>query len=312
MSIQAVTYGLGTALMWSFAVIMFRHVGRDIHPVTFNCLKNVWASLMFALSMLFLHGSLNIQIAGYDLMLLLISGVLGIGLADTLFLAGLAKIGASRMALIECLYAPLMLVFSVWFFQGTITLVHLLGGGLVLSGVVLSSLRRQSVAAEQGAEQGAENASLVLDRSAWVWGITYGVGAVVMIVLGVLMITPILKTYDLMEVCFLRLLAGLVASLALMSFVPGSSRQFFQQMCSRERIPTLITVAFLGTYVTLILWLAGFKFGDSALVAILNQTSTPITVILAGVLLREPITARHWLSTGLSTAGVMLITFASA
>jgi drug/metabolite transporter (DMT)-like permease len=65
----------------------------------------------------------------------------------------------------------------------------------------------------------------------------------------------------------------------------------------------------LGSFLALLLWLAGMKLTEAGKAAILNQTSTIFILVLASLFLREPFTARRWLAAGLAIAGILMVTF---
>ena len=50
--------------------------------------------------------------------------------------------------------------------------------------------------------------------------------------------------------------------------------------------------AVLGSFVALLLWLAGMKYATAGVAAMLNQTSTIYILVLASLFLREPFTRR--------------------
>jgi drug/metabolite transporter (DMT)-like permease len=70
----------------------------------------------------------------------------------------------------------------------------------------------------------------------------------------------------------------------------------------------MVPGAVLGSYVALILWIAGMKFTLASLAAILTQTSTIFILLLAVVLLHERLTPRKVVAAVLAVAGVLLIT----
>ena len=57
----------------------------------------------------------------------------------------------------------------------------------------------------------------------------------------------------------------------------------------------------------MILWIAAFKLTDMASAAVLNQMSTVFIVILASLLLGEPLTARRITAAAVAVAGSIIV-----
>ena len=70
----------------------------------------------------------------------------------------------------------------------------------------------------------------------------------------------------------------------------------------------MVPATFLGSYLALILWIAGTKYTLASIAAILNQSSTVFILIFAVIFLRERMTARRAFSAVLAIAGVLLVT----
>lgn len=66
--------------------------------------------------------------------------------------------------------------------------------------------------------------------------------------------------------------------------------------------------AFLGSYLSMALWVAGFKYTGAAIAAVLNQTSMIFAIILATWLLKEKMTKRKFAAVCIAASGVLLIT----
>ena len=66
--------------------------------------------------------------------------------------------------------------------------------------------------------------------------------------------------------------------------------------------------AFLGSYVALMLWIAGMKYTQVGVAAILNQTSTVFILVLAALFLEERFTRRKALAVLLAIAGIVVVT----
>ena len=73
--------------------------------------------------------------------------------------------------------------------------------------------------------------------------------------------------------------------------------------------PVMIPGAVMGTYVSLLLWLAGMKYTLASIASALNQTATLWTFLLAALLLHEPVTRRRVAGLLAGVVGVALVTF---
>ena len=65
--------------------------------------------------------------------------------------------------------------------------------------------------------------------------------------------------------------------------------------------------SFIGAYVAMLLWIAGFNYNAANVAGILNQTSTLLTVLLATLFLREPLTQRRAVAVMLAFGGSVLV-----
>ena len=74
----------------------------------------------------------------------------------------------------------------------------------------------------------------------------------------------------------------------------------------------MIPAVIMGTYFSLILWMAGMKYADVSIAAALNQTSLLFTFVLAAIFLREPVTGLRIFGLLLGLGGVALVTFGGA
>ena len=78
----------------------------------------------------------------------------------------------------------------------------------------------------------------------------------------------------------------------------------------RLRWPLLLAAAFIGQYVAVLLWVGGYKYAPATVAAILNETSSAFIVLLAALLLREPLTPRKLIGVTCTLAGVACLLLA--
>ena len=132
-------YSLLAALFWAGSVILFKGVGESVGPVALNLAKNCIALVLFLLTALLLTGGWPHVRETKDLWLLLISGVLGIGISDTLFLFALNQLGASRTALVDSMYSPFVILVSFSYLDERLRFLDAVGAALIVSSVLLSA-----------------------------------------------------------------------------------------------------------------------------------------------------------------------------
>ncbi len=70
---------------------------------------------------------------------------------------------------------------------------------------------------------------------------------------------------------------------------------------------TIILASFLAAYVSMVMWLAGFKLIPASEASILNQTANAWIVLLAWLMLGETLDARKLAGLALTSSGVAVM-----
>ena len=110
------TYILLAAVFWSIAVIIFRSVGNTISAFVVTPAKNLIALGLFSIICIFTQVPIWYDgLSTLEYYKLIISGCLGMGVADLLFLYSLNKIGANRIAIVNTLepFSVLLMSFII-------------------------------------------------------------------------------------------------------------------------------------------------------------------------------------------------------
>lgn len=69
----------------------------------------------------------------------------------------------------------------------------------------------------------------------------------------------------------------------------------------------LLLAAFVGQCLAMVLWLAGYKYTQASIAAVLNETASVFIVLLAWLWLREPLGRRGAAGVTLTLCGVALM-----
>ena len=84
-----------SALFWALAVVMMKRVGEKIHPVAMNLFKNATGAILISMTLYIIGEPLiNPGVTREDYIRLIASAIIGMGLADIIFLHSLNIIGA--------------------------------------------------------------------------------------------------------------------------------------------------------------------------------------------------------------------------
>jgi drug/metabolite transporter (DMT)-like permease len=278
-------------MAWAGALVMFKPSGVHVPPLALNLFKNTIGLVLLVLTIA-VRGDLAavIDFSASDIMVLAISGILGIGIADTLFFHSLNRLGVGLVAIIECLYSPFVLLFAWLVSNEQLTLSHGAGAALILVGI--------GVATRGGDRKTLPSSGVVL-------GFTLGAVSMAFMTFGIVWAKPVLNDFDLIWATTIRLAAGTVC-LAVYGLFIKERRALFAVFKPAPIWRISVPSSILASYVCMILWVAGFKYTKASEAGILNQTSTIFALILATFVLREPFTKKKLVAVSLALAGVVL------
>lgn len=291
---------LGSALTWSTGIILFKR-SESIRPLGLNLFKNVVGIALLGVTLLVMGEGFNRERPASDWLRLVVSGILGIGIADTLVFMALRRLGPALLAIVDCVYAPTIVLVSVLFLGERVGLRFALGAALVVGGVLLATLERA-----RPAPVVVPAADLPAARKERLTGILLGLSGIMSMALGVALSKPPLQRGSLPEVTVVRLMAGVAAQLVWIAVLPGE-REALRAFVPGPAWRTLVPAAVLSAYVAMLMWLGGFKWADASVAAVLNQMSTVFTIVLARVVLGEPLTRQRAVGGVVAIAGALVV-----
>lgn len=285
---------VSAALTWSVSVVLFKR-SESVSPQAINLFKNVAASTLMLATMPIFGLGIEMGRSTSDWVCLVLSGVLGIAVADTLVFMALRELGASLLAVVDCIYAPVIVTLGVVVLGESLSGSFMVGAVLVICGIAVASL---STVRHKGV---ALRLTPSVKR-----GIGFGLCGIAAMAVGVILAKPVLEDGHLVEVTLVRLLAGVLGQLVWMAVVP-SQRSAIRVLAPSQVWVTLLPASILGSYVAMLLWLGGFKWATASTAAVLNQLSSVFTIILARVVLKEHVSGRRALGAVAAVAGAAII-----
>ena len=290
---------LSAAMTWAVAVVLFKRSGEQVPPLSLNLFKNVLALVMLIATLAFMGEGFEVlsRSSRGDIYILMLSGFLGIALADTLFFHSLNLIGVGLVSIVDCLYSPMIIFFAVLLLKEDLATAHYVGTAFVLSAVFLSS--------RHAPPPGRTRGQLVL-------GILLGAVAIILMAFGIVLARPVLRFGDfpLIWATTLRLFVG-TAALVLFAAVSRNRKKYWSVFRPSPIWWSSVPASILGAYFAMIFWVAGFKYADkSAVAGMLNQMSAIFAIILAAIFLKERFTMRKLIAVIVASTGVVVMVLA--
>lgn len=285
---------IASGLSWAVSLILFRISGRKVPPVGLNLFKNIVGLLLIIPTMLVLGQSFNAGVAPKVVGMFILSGILGIAVADTFVLASLNRLGAGLFAIVDCFYTPCIIIFSVIFLGERMTIVRIVGATLVVSAVLAVSASKT----EKGGPR---------SRKDLVTGIFLCLFSIIFMAIGIILVKPYLPLVSASWSTMIRLSGGLGALLLFLPFYKGRAAAL-KPLFKLGNWKSMVPGAFFGTYLSLIFWMGGMKYTSASIAAVLNQLNVIFAVMLAAVFLKERMNKWKILAAVMAFVGALLTT----
>lgn len=277
-----------SACSWAVGAILWRKLGEQLSSYSMNLSKVVIGSLFLGFILLFIGFE---PVTARSMTFLGLSGVLGIAVGDTFFFLSLMQLGPRRASLMGALN-PVVIAVSAALFLGE---RPTLGGW---GGIVVTTLGVWWVIWERAAgDKGSENITL---------GIRYALISVLCTAGAVLFAKVGVVSVPTAQAAWIRLLAG---SVALMLW--GASRSELGKWVSPfskgillAKVVAVVSVVVVGGF-----WLSivSLKHIDAAIAGTLNSTAPLFILPLSVIFMKEKLSLRTVLGTGIAVGGIALI-----
>ncbi len=285
-------YALAAAVVWGGAVILFRKSGETLSAFALNLFRVGVASVIFFMILLVMREPLLPDLPLEHYLRLIISGVIGIAISDTLLHRGLNLAGAGISAIAGCLYSPFVALFAFLLLDDRLRPIQLVGMALVVGGVLLTS--------QLDPPKGNSRKDVTK-------GIFWGIGSIGTVAISIVIAKPALDDSPVIYATALRQFASLAVMLPLAMLSPRR-RHYFSAFKPVRAWRYSLTGTLLGSCIALLCWIAGMKYSQVGLAAILNQTATIWVLLFATLFLKEPMGVRKVLATASALTGILLVT----
>ncbi|SVC64859.1 uncharacterized protein METZ01_LOCUS317713 [marine metagenome] len=283
------------ALSWAFASLISADLTREIGALAFNRIRLFFVSLMLIGYTTYIGTwhTLNTN----TLTIILISGVIGIFLGDSLLFMALQRIGPRRNNILFALAAPFTVLLNIVLLNEIMSLLNLIGCIGVFCGVVIAIM--------YGRTKNNEHRWEMIEGSLSI-GIIMGILAALCQAIGLIMMKPILVSgVDPIASAALRTTISFV--LLSSTFLIKSPNFISKNQINFFIIIKTIISGFLGMALGMSLLLIALQNADAGIVATLSSTSPIMILFLIWLLTNKIPSLGAWIGTIIALVGTGLI-----
>ncbi|MEM7051906.1 MAG: DMT family transporter [Acidobacteriota bacterium] len=278
---------------WAVAVLWFRGAIADYGPWTVNLAKCGLATVLLAITVLVVgQGSVLLQAPLVALGWIAVSGLVGMTLGDTALFAAVPHLGVHRTLLLQTLN-PLFTALGALLLLGEdLAGTTLAGGATVLAGVALVIARDSATQVPGSLLRGGLLALLA----------AFGQG------LGVVLAKLGMVSLPFLSAALVRL-ATATAGLVIVLACAGAVARHLRPLGKGATWRRVAAPSVLGTYLAILLMMAGIAWSPAAVAAVLLSTSPIFSLFLEARIDRTALTPRALAGTLLAVAGVAIISW---
>ncbi len=284
---------LGSALIWALAANVYGHMGQRLSPLLLNACKGAIALGVGAIVIGVQRSPLP-TFPPEATVWLILSGLVGIGLGDSFYLAALKSIGPRRTLLLESLAPALAAVMAWWSFGEKLSL--LAWGGILLTGMGVAwvILERTNEIPVTGPHP----------YRGIIWGLLAGLGQAS----GSVMSRYALTTSELSPfwTMLIRVAAGTSLVLVFLWRSPPVARQF--PPWQWRWVLILVITAFASTFLAILGQQIALKYVPAGIAQALLATS-PLFILPIAAWSGERLSFRAIAGVGVAMTGIVLLLF---
>ena len=295
---------LTAALIWSGSICTFAHFGRGIPVLKLNIFKNSVALLCLTATILITGTRLPREsvIVGA----LALSGLIGLGIGDSLLFAALPRLGPQLTSATQCLSPPFAALIALAVLGEPLSLVQCLGMIVTLLGVGGTVVIRN--------RDHSKNNQLTEGLSAEVMiGFAFAAASALANAVGIVLARKAMQSTSVTAGTMLRIAPTIVMLFATQAVV-GQFRRVSPRAPAKPSTVSprpawhwLGLASFFGTFVGVMLLSAGTKYAKAGVTASLTITYPVWIIPVAAIFLKEKTPRGALLFTLVAIAGVLAL-----
>jgi DME family drug/metabolite transporter len=287
---------LGAAVSWTVSAVLYKKALMQAKPVSANIVRLTCTAIVLLALLLVLGKTEVVTTMPQNVIAMAsVSGVIGLGVGDTLYMMSLKNVGVARAVPITCIYPLFSLLWAVLWAGEAVTFPVVLGATIIVLGVWLLSQADQTAGPTVQKRVLHKGLALAL-ATAIVWSVSI-----------TMMGMAVRETPDLDHALVINAVRVIAIAVSFLAISPIMDRGLGFLKMKRKTVATLIA----GGIVALGLgwFFLSYSFvGTSQSRAVPISSTTPLFSTLASiVLLHEKVTVKNAVGSAIIVTGIFLI-----
>jgi drug/metabolite transporter (DMT)-like permease len=278
---------LGSAASWAVGAILFKRLGEQMSSFGMTLAKGAVSVILLGIAV-WATGFESMD--SHTVMLMVLSGVVGIALGDTFFFQALKDLSPVSMIVLMVVGQVLTILLALIFLQEMPSAMEWIGISCILAGVGITL-----------------SADLTGERSPSGWrGVMFGLASVVCMSVSVIIAKVPLDHMSSIQATFARMGSGTLG-VFLVGMLSGQVGGWLAPLKNRAFLANFLLAVCVVTFGGFWLSMFAIKHLDVAVANTLNSTEPIFVIPLAYFVLKEKINTRSVIGAISVVAGVALI-----
>lgn len=275
-----------SAASWALGTVMFDRIGKVVPFAGLTFFKGLFSIILMAGLAVFSGGLTNCNLN--ELLILTISGIIGISIGDTLFFRSLQDLGAKVQVLYFMMGQIITMLLSFLLLGDVLTVEEYIGALILLVGVVTVIWETQE------------------DRPNKRRGIIGGFLSILCFSVSTIMVKIAIGNIDVISATFYRMVAGTICVM----FVGFTSKKFVSWAKPLRDIKLLGLFIFNVIVITLggfMLSMFAIKHISVSMASVLSTTEPVFVLVFAYLVNKEKSTKRELTGAAITIIGLLMI-----
>lgn len=286
---------LGAAISWTVSALFYRKALEEASPISANIIRLTLTGSILLLLLVFLGKLTVLTTLPLELVLLAsASGMIGLGLGDTLYFMSLKWIGVARAVPLTCIYPLFSVLWAVFLVGERITLAVVLGAVVIVLGILF--LGQDSQANTTDTRKALIVGMVVALATAAVWSVSI-----------TMMDVAVKESPDIDHALIINTIRVITVAAVLLASSPIIDKKLGFLKLRKRTVAALIAGGIAALGVGWFFLSYSFTVTSQARAVPISST-TPLFSTLAGILLlREKVTAHNVFGSIMVVVGIFLL-----